>query len=87
MGRLSRFVSQPGDFVPGDTYLSPILVSDLLRRLGLADAPADEQEAAVAEWLDANPVHHQCLAVDLELQGYPERLARRARRLATSSSR
>jgi hypothetical protein len=51
--RYSRFTSETG-LRPADEPREPVVTSDLLRDLGVTEAPVEEQRASVDAWLTRN---------------------------------
>lgn len=68
----NRFISDgPCIVMKGDPYLTPAaLVFVLLDRLGLYEAPRDEQEAGIAKWLRDGNEPCETLLWDLGRKGF-----------------
>lgn len=64
---MSRFLSEAADFT--DVPPPPQTIDDLVRALGIADAPAPQRRSAIRQWLRAN-TPTPLLAAGLELSGY-----------------
>jgi hypothetical protein len=51
---VSRFVEYPGDSVPLGTYIPPLTVPELLKRMELTEAAREHQQAAIDAWLSCH---------------------------------
>jgi hypothetical protein len=58
-------------FEPVDGPPEPMMTSDLLRDLGVTDAPLDEQRAAVSRWLESHEPN-ELLRLSLRYDGIAE---------------
>ncbi len=69
---MSKLASHPyeQDTFAGYAEREPLLVSELLEDLHVAEAPLDEQQGAVGRWLDEGHKPNRMLAVGLRARGF-----------------
>lgn len=51
---MSRFTHYPGDSVPLGTYIPPLTVPELLKRMELTEASPEHKRAAIEAWLSCH---------------------------------